>query len=195
MSLPDSWVERIFGRLLATYGRDFTARWEGIDGKVVKADWAYVLRGYEREPDRLAYALDHMPAKPPNVIDFRAIADSAPTNVRAPTLPNFARPRSPRPDELAALRQLRDDARAGALLRKPSRQWAYDIVAQHERGEFRGCTGALRMAQEVVAAETGRQFVPRETQAELLAGLRPGGPGGAASDPFDEYRDEEWDHA
>ena len=47
MSLPLNAIDRLFDRLLATYGRDFSARWEGLDQGAVKSSWAHELAGYE----------------------------------------------------------------------------------------------------------------------------------------------------
>lgn len=74
MSLPSVWVDRIFEKLSLVYGRDFLSRWEGLELDDVKADWAHELAGMVVRPERIKYALDHLPAsKPPTVLDFRAI--------------------------------------------------------------------------------------------------------------------------
>jgi hypothetical protein len=41
VTLPIKAVDRIFLRLSATYGRAFTAMWEGIDTNDVKPAWAH----------------------------------------------------------------------------------------------------------------------------------------------------------
>lgn len=79
MSLPDDWTDKIFQKLTLAYGRDFTGRYEGIPLEEVKADWAHELSGYLRSPHSLAYALQHLPNKPPNVFEFRAICCNAPS--------------------------------------------------------------------------------------------------------------------
>ena len=78
MSLPDDWVDRIFTKLSLVYGRDFLSRWEGLELDDVKADWAHELSGMAVRPDRIKYALEHLPAsKPPTVLEFRAICMQA----------------------------------------------------------------------------------------------------------------------
>lgn len=86
MSLPPVWIERIFYRLTMTYGHDFMRRWEGIDEAAVRADWARELASFERAPHGIAYALENLPIRPPTVIEFRAIAQRAPTKA-VPQLP------------------------------------------------------------------------------------------------------------
>lgn len=86
MSLQDSWVDRIFTKLSMTYGRDFLARWEGLELEDVKADWGDELGGLSPTPDRIRYALENLPLKAPTVIEFRALAFSMPI-VSMPALP------------------------------------------------------------------------------------------------------------
>ena len=72
-------IDVIFKKLSLVYGRDFMARYEGLDLNEVKSDWAFELRGYEKSPHAIAYALRNLPAeRPPTVFQFRAIAQRAP---------------------------------------------------------------------------------------------------------------------
>lgn len=92
MSLPDSWVDRIFTKLTNVYGHQFLSRWDGIDLVEVKADWAHELRGFAQNPGAIAYGLEHLPAgKAPTVIEFRAICNSpsAPRPETPLQLPNL----------------------------------------------------------------------------------------------------------
>jgi len=69
----------VFKKLSLAYGRDFTGRWEGLDLLDVKADWAHELSGFERNPQAIKYALQHLPpSKPPTVFEFKNIALRAP---------------------------------------------------------------------------------------------------------------------
>lgn len=78
MSLPSVWVDRIFTKLSLVYGRDFLSRWEGLELDDVKADWAHELSGMAVRPERIKYALEHLPAsKPPTVLDFRVLCMQA----------------------------------------------------------------------------------------------------------------------
>jgi hypothetical protein len=78
MSLPLSWVERIFSKLGLAYGRDFLGRWEGLNIMDVKTDWGHELSGYEKNPEAIAYALANLPARAPTVFEFRQICRNAP---------------------------------------------------------------------------------------------------------------------
>lgn len=83
MSLPKLWIDRIFAKLTMNYGHDFLRRWEGIDLLLVQDDWAHELSSYEKAPHAIAYALQNLPAKPPTVLEFRAIAQRAPVPLEA----------------------------------------------------------------------------------------------------------------
>lgn len=88
--LPTAWVEKIFRKLTLTYGRDFTARWEGLETADVIEDWAEELSGFAQWPEAIGWALQNMPTgKPPTVLEFRAMCFKAPKPDR-PQLPEPA---------------------------------------------------------------------------------------------------------
>ena len=76
--LPSAWIDRIFAKLTARFGREFLSRWEGVEIDVVKGDWADELAGMQNRPDAIKYALDNMGNKPPMVDDFKAMCSRAP---------------------------------------------------------------------------------------------------------------------
>lgn len=106
MSLPRQWVERIFEKLAVVYGQDFVRLWEGMDMDRVMDDWANRLAPYERAKHALQFALENLPARPPNCIQFEAIAQ------RAPAKP-MVQLEAPRADPVLVQREL---AKARALL-------------------------------------------------------------------------------
>lgn len=71
-------VEVIFTHCSLYYGRDFMARWEGLDEKTVMRFWERELRSFEERPEAIRYALDNLPLRPPHVGEFREIARRAP---------------------------------------------------------------------------------------------------------------------
>jgi hypothetical protein len=99
MSLPDAWTDRIFDKLALVYGHQFLSRWDGMDLTRVKADWAHELRGLAQSAKAIAYGLEHLPAKPPTVLEFRAICTS---------------PQAPRPDLPLALPRIAPGADEGS---------------------------------------------------------------------------------
>lgn len=103
MSLPAAWVDRIFTRLTLVFGRDFMARYDGLEIADVKAEWADDLAGYQQAPDAIKYALEHIPSdKPPTSLQFRDLCRRAPQYVPK-ALPAPAS--SPDPEIVKAVRQ------------------------------------------------------------------------------------------
>lgn len=131
--LPSQWIDRIFSKLTARFGRDFLGRWEGVDLDIVKADWADELSGLQSRPDAIKYALENMGKKAPNVAEFKEICNRAPV-AGLLSLPSPKASRdvidkaielaraavlTPRGDHLDTLRALADgDARDGTFMGK-----------------------------------------------------------------------------
>lgn len=78
MSLPLHWVDRIFDKLTLTYGQAFLARWRDIDLNAVKSDWMHELSVFQQAPQRISYALENLPIRPPSVIEFKELCRQAP---------------------------------------------------------------------------------------------------------------------
>jgi hypothetical protein len=99
-------VEVIFTKLSLIYGREFLARWEGLDLADVKNDWAYEL---ENVPiTAIRHALKNLPStKAPTVLEFRNIARNAPQ-------PEFVRIEQPTANSDIAQREI---AKARAILK------------------------------------------------------------------------------
>lgn len=79
MSLQPELIDMVFTKLTLVYGRDFLARWEGLNLSDVKNDWAHELSGFEKHPQAIAYGLKNLPMdKPPNALQFRALCRKVP---------------------------------------------------------------------------------------------------------------------
>lgn len=151
MSLPLPWVDKIFSKLTLVYGRDFIGRWEGLELADVKTDWSHELSGFENFPEGIAFALQNMPAgKPPNVLEFKAMALKAPkpaTRLLEPPKSDPARVAA----ELSKLATVVKRPSAGGIDHKA---WAKVILARHDAGEkvrpisLRFAREALRMHLE-----------------------------------------------
>ena len=80
-------TDKLFMRLAATYG----ASWDASLGQspigAVKAVWMHELSRYEHSLRRVSWALDNLPERCPNAIQFRHLCASAP-DVEAPKLPS-----------------------------------------------------------------------------------------------------------
>jgi hypothetical protein len=153
MSLPITWIDRIFAKLTITYGREFVARWDncGVPIMDVKTEWGHELSGFRDHPDAIAYALCNLPDRPPTVLQFREICRKAPP----PVVPRLAAP-EPKADparvaaEMAKLRGTLGTAHEGTAPRMNHRAWAPRILARLEAGEKISPT-VVAMARDCVA--------------------------------------------
>ena len=152
MGLPLSWVDKIFSKLTLIYGRDFIGRWEGLEISDVKTDWAHELDGFDRFPEGIAFALQNMqPGKPPNVLEFRAMALKAPK-------PELVRLDAPKADPTKMAAEFK---KLAEVVKRPSaggidhKAWAKTIIARDAAGEkvrpiiLKFARDALRMNQRI----------------------------------------------
>lgn len=92
MSLPDSWADALFSKLVVKYGTAFMRQYEGVDLALVRGDWQVALAGFGGR--QIAYALDNLPPdRPPNALQFKALC------LRAP-LEEFKRLPAPAPGDM-----------------------------------------------------------------------------------------------
>lgn len=131
MSLPTRIIDRLFERLTATYGNQWLRLWSGIPVNDAKSAWAHELSGFASKLESLAWALENLPEKPPNVIEFRNLARMAP----AAEVPRLAEPAQNLQRVAAALQSLKN-------LTNPERkeekrdglQWAKRIIQRVAQG-------------------------------------------------------------
>lgn len=130
MTIPAKAIDRLFERLLATYGSGFSALWRGVPIEVVKQAWAHELGGFANRLDAIAWALEHLPERAPNAIEFRNLARQAPREQPA-ALP------APLPDRATVAPIL---AHAKALMAsaqsRPGLDWAQRILDRQAAGEY-----------------------------------------------------------
>lgn len=132
MSLPSAWTEKIFAKLMLTYGQRFLGLYSGIDLEAVKADWGHELRGYAQSPNAIKHALEHLPTdKAPNVLEFRELCRRAPSP-RHPTLSWTGT--TPDPSVIAK-------AKEALVSKSHPKAWAHALRSREARG------GKLTLAQ------------------------------------------------
>jgi hypothetical protein len=146
MSLPLQAVDRLFERLTATYGRQFLSLYEGLDANAIKSSWAHELSGFGGNLHAIAWALEHLPERAPNAIEFRNLCRRAPE----PEVPRLPEPKAD-PARVAA-----ELSKLGALAKRiegsggrPNTEWAHRIVNRSKAGE-RIAPAVLKMATDVV---------------------------------------------
>lgn len=78
MSLQLKAIERLFDRLLGTYGNEFVTKYGGMDANKVKTIWAHELGAFDESLHRIAWALENLPERCPNAIEFKRLCYAAP---------------------------------------------------------------------------------------------------------------------
>lgn len=145
MSLPVQALDRLFARLAATYG----AAWERSLGSTpladVKTAWGHELSGFSGRLEAIAWALENLPPKCPNVIEFKNLCRQAP----APEAPRLPEPKADPERVKAELAKLAPVRQAVATSQRDGREWARRILARQEAGDrIRPIT--LRFAKEAL---------------------------------------------
>ena len=152
-SLPETWVERIWATMRATYGAAFDRQWQCPEGEdpvrhvaSLKAHWGRELSRYQPNPDAIRYALENLPKYPPNLIEFREICNRRPD----PPVPQLPAPK-PDPERLAAALSPLAGIKAKDAVHNP-RAWAHSLHAQIQAG--RKVSPAIRaMVADVMRME------------------------------------------
>jgi len=86
MTLPVRVIDRLFERLLATYGQQWQGLWSGVPIVDVKSLWAAELALFADRLDAIGWALENLPERPPNLVQFKALCRQAP-RPEVPALP------------------------------------------------------------------------------------------------------------
>lgn len=150
MSLPSKAVDRLFDRLTATYGRAFTDIYAGLDLNAVKSAWAHELDGFGTESGMrsLAWALENLPERAPNAVQFRNLARQAPAP-QAPRLPE------PKADPARLRAELEKLGPAMAAMRGAPApgglDWARRIVERYDSGA-KVAPAVLKIARDALVA-------------------------------------------
>lgn len=148
MSLSIAAIDRLFERLELSYGGEWVRKWEKSPTEDVKSMWAHELSHYANNLQAIAWSLDNLPERCPNLIEFRNLCRSAP----APEMPRLPEPKAD-PARVAAELSRLGEIKKNALLPSASvgdcREWARRIMGRFEAGEkLNACT--LRFAREAL---------------------------------------------
>jgi hypothetical protein len=130
MSLQIAAVDRMFERLAMTYGAQWIRHWEGVPITDVKTAWAHELAGYAGHLKTIAWALENLPERCPNLIEFRNLCRQAPA-APVPALPLPAADPQRVARELEKLGPLRVQQTGP----QNPKAWAHHILARKEAGE------------------------------------------------------------
>lgn len=150
----DPLVDLIFAKCTLVYGRDFLARWEGLDIVEVKLDWQRELQGWLQNPPAIRHALEHLPpGRAPDVLQFRDLCRRRPT-ADTPALPPPAVRADPQRvrAEVARLKALRSTAGPRAWARRlQERDRHGETMTPTQRAMYRAALGIQVEAAEEVA--------------------------------------------
>lgn len=146
MSMPAQAIDRLFARLAATYG----AAWDRSLGSAplsdVKTAWGHELSGFSERLQDIAWALENLPERCPNVIEFKALCRRAP----APEIPRLVSPPADPERVRAELEKLEPLRMREHVV--DGKAWARSLVARAEAGE-RIRPISLRFAREALGLE------------------------------------------
>jgi hypothetical protein len=148
MSLSNQAIDRLFTRLGATYG----SQWDKSLGSAplgdVKTLWAHELSTYANSLHRIAWALENLPPRCPNVIEFKQLCRQAP----APETLALPEPKAD-PERLKReLSKLADIKKVVVADKVDHKAWAKKILARYTAGERINPT-SLRFAREALRHE------------------------------------------
>lgn len=144
-------IDRLFERMAATYGAQWTRMWGDVPIGDVKTAWAHELSPYAQRLESVAWALENLPPKVPNVIEFKMICRQAP-------LPPEKQLPAPKADperlarELSKLADMKKQAKSYAIDHKA---WAKRLIEMSDQGIkvrpicLRFAKDALRIKDEV----------------------------------------------
>lgn len=146
MSQTHNAIDRLFKRMAVVYGTAWDRSMGSAPMADVKTSWAYELAGFATEDGlkAIAWALDNLPARCPNVIEFRELCRRSP-------LPQLERLEAPKAAPAVVAEQI---ARQSGLKqainqhRDDGKEWARRIIKRFEGGERINPT-SLAMAMSV----------------------------------------------
>ena len=146
MSISIKAIDRLFERLAATYGSAWSRQWSDVPLADVKTAWAHELSGYGGRLEVLAWALENLPERAPNIIEFRNLCRRSP----APEAPRLPEPKAD-PERLAReLSKLQDLKQLVAqALPVDHKAWAKRILQGYADGKKTNPT-SIRFAKEAL---------------------------------------------
>ena len=78
MALPTKAVERLFEKLQLTYGTEFTNKWGELNSMELMTNWAFELAQFADNLNAIGWALQNLPNRCPNLIEFKNLCKQAP---------------------------------------------------------------------------------------------------------------------
>ena len=131
MALPTKAVERLFEKLQLTYGTEFTNKWGELNSMDLMTNWAFELAQFSDNLNAIGWALQNLPDRCPNLIEFKNLCKQAPR----PITVALDAPKAP----VEVIDREISKMLAG-LIKKPTdvgdhKRWARRLKERHEKGE------------------------------------------------------------
>ena len=134
MALPTKAIERLFEKLQLTYGTEFTNKWGELNSMDLMTNWAHELSQFSNNLNAIGWALQNLPDRCPNLIEFKSLCKQAPrpstTALEAPKAPAEVVDRVLA--EIAAKAMKLPANKNGVTDHK---RWARKLKERHEKGE------------------------------------------------------------
>jgi len=124
-------IDRLFDRLGATYGASWTRILGDSPINEVKSVWGHELSIFKHSLFRLAWALENLPERCPNIIEFKNLCRSAP----APEVLALPEPKADPARVAIELAKLGDIKIEKKSVIRGMKDWAYRFEARHKAGE------------------------------------------------------------
>ena len=134
MSLPIPVIERLFQRLTATYGSEFVNKWDKVPLNDVKTAWSYELSFCSDNLNSIGWALQNLPDRCPNLIEFKSLVKHAPR-------PTTIALETPKASADVVDREMAKIASQAFKLPRDEKgqidhkRWAKKLKARHDKGE------------------------------------------------------------
>ena len=145
--LPDSWVESLLARMLATYGQKFRSQWADVPPETLRETWAVALGRFDGE--RIKWALEQMITTcpwPPTLPEFVALCRQAPREEPA-KLP------APSPSEQQRAERVEQLAGGVFAARAPGKAWA-----KIHRADFLAGRSLMPIQIELASSALGERW-------------------------------------
>ncbi len=131
MTLPIAAVERLFDCLSMTYGAEFRNKWAGMPLNEIKTHWAHELAQFADNLNAVGWALQNLPDRCPNLIEFKSLCKQAPR----PEYKALDAPKVPIDVVDSQISKI-----LATLVKPPSdtgdhKRWARRLKERHEKGE------------------------------------------------------------
>ena len=143
-ALPEAWIDRLFDRFAAMYGKHWFDLWADVPMADVKAAWRADLAKVDGE--QIRKALEHCKAQckfPPTLPEFVGLCKAFAIARQRPALPDYSRAEIA-PEVLAEIAKMFDAQRK----RQPD-DWARNILKLHAEGKYDSFAG-LAMARRAM---------------------------------------------